>query len=260
MSYKRLMLKAVAIIALGSPTAALAQGHAAHHHPAVASAYVSAAVADPARPAADVQRDAQRKPAEVLAFSGVKPGAVVVELLPGGGYFTRLLSKTVGPDGRVYAVITPSQANGAKPPAVNAVAADPAYANVKVLAADLATLKPPEAADLVWTSLNYHDLHLARMNLDVAAANRAVSAALKPGGIYLVIDHAAAPGTGLDVPDKLHRIDPSIVRREVEAAGFTLEAESAALKNPADDHAVSAVDASIRGRTDQFVYKFRKPK
>jgi predicted methyltransferase len=222
---------------------------------------VASAIADPARPAADVARDAARKPADMLAFAELRPGEVVAELLPGGGYFTRLFAKGVGPKGRVYAVITEAQAKAAdKPPAVNAIAADPAYANVKVVAADFTKLQLPEQADLVWTSENYHDLHLARFNLDVAAANRAIFQALKPGGLYLVADHAAAAGTGLDVPDKLHRIDPAIVRREVEAAGFQFVGESAALRNPADDHTLVVFDPAIRGHTDQFVYKFRKPK
>jgi predicted methyltransferase len=248
------MMMAVAAIALAPPGAATAAPAA------TIPPYVQAAVADPARPPADVERDALRKPGEMLAFAELKPGAVVGELLPGGGYFTRLISKAVGPQGRVYAIITQGQAGGPKPPAVNAIAADPAYGNVKVVAADPAALKLPEAADLVWTSLNYHDLHLTRLNLDVAAVDRAIFAALKPGGLFIVIDHAAAPGSGLDIPDKLHRIDPAIVRREAEAAGFKLEAESAALRNPADDHTVSAVDPAIRGHTDQFVYRFRKPK
>jgi predicted methyltransferase len=118
----------------------------------------------------------------------------------------------------------------------------------------------PEKAELVWTSQNYHDLHLARLNLDVAAVNRAVYEALKPGGLYVIVDHAAAAGTGLDVPDKLHRIDPAIVRREVEAAGFRFEGESTVLRNPADDHTLLVFDPAIRGHTDQFVFKFRKPK
>lgn len=250
---RRLKIMA-AVLALVASSPGLAGARAA---PTAAAA---AAIADPGRPAAAVARDVDRKPADMLAFAGVKPGQVVVELLPGGGYFTRLFAKAVGPKGRVYAVITEAQAKGDKPPAVNAIAADPAYADVKVVAADFATLALPEPADLVWTSQNYHDLHLARFKLDVAAANRAIFRALKPGGLYVIVDHAAAPGTGLDVPDKLHRIDPAIVRREVEAAGFVFESESSVLRNPADDHSLLVFDPAIRGHTDQFVFKFRKPK
>lgn len=224
-----------------------------------APAAYAAAVADPGRPAADVARDADRKPAEVLDFARVKPGQVVVELLPGNGYFTRLLSKAVGPSGKVYAVIPTIQAQGPKPPAVNAIAADPAYANVTVVVSDFTTIATPVKADLVWTSQNYHDLHLARLHIDMAVADRAIFEALKAGGLFLVEDHAAAPGSGIDSADKLHRIDPAIARREVEAAGFHYVGESKALRNPADDHQKPVFDPSIRGRTDQFVYLFRKP-
>ena len=224
------------------------------------SAAPAAAVADPARPEADKARDADRKPADMLAFAEVRPGSVVAELLPGGGYFTRLFSKAVGPKGRVYALLPEAAAKAPKPPAVNAVAADPAFANVKVVFAAFDKLQLPEKADLVWTSQNYHDFHLARMNLDVAAANRAVFEALKPGGLYVIIDHAAAPGAPLETADKLHRIDPAIVRREVEAAGFKFDGESKVLRNTADDHAKGVFDPAIRGKTDQFVYRFRKPR
>ena len=243
---------ALAIGATGSATAA--------PRPPQIPASATAAVADPARPAADVARDADRKPAEMLAFSEVKPGAVVAELLPGGGYFTRLFAKAVGPKGQVYAVLPESAAKAEKPPAVNAIAADPAYGNVKVVFADFAKMPLPAKADIVWTSLNYHDLHLPRMNLDVAAVNRAIFAALKPGGLYVIVDHAAAAGTGLDVPEKLHRIDPTIVRKEVEAVGFKFDGESQVLRHTADDHSKGPFDPAIRGHTDQFAYRFRKPK
>jgi predicted methyltransferase len=243
-------LLAASVVTLGAARAA----------PNAPPAYDAAAVADSGRPAADVARDPERKPADMLVFAGVRPGETVAELLPGGGYFTRLFSKAVGPSGRVYAIVPKSQANGAKPPPVQAIAADPAYANVQVVAADLADLALPQPVDLVWTSQNYHDLHLAKMHLDVAAVDRAIFRALKPGGVFIVEDHAAAAGSGLDVPDRLHRINPEIVKREVEAAGFRFEGESRVLRNPADDHLTPVFDPSIRGRTDQFVYRFRKPR
>lgn len=253
---RRLMVATSIALVLG-----LAGGSsAAPHGPQAAAADVAGAIADPGRPPADVARDAERKPADMLVFAELQPGEVMAELLPGGGYFTRLFSKAVGPKGHVYAIITEAQAKADKPPAVNAIAADPAYPNVKVVAADFAKLQLAEPVDLVWTSQNYHDLHLARMNLDVAAVNRAIFQALKPGGLYVIVDHAAAAGTGLDVPDKLHRIDPAIVRREVEAAGFRYEGQTTVLRNPADDHHLLVFDPAIRGHTDQFVYKFRKPK
>jgi len=223
------------------------------------AAALSAVVADPARPEADRARDADRKPADLLAFAKVGPGQVVVDLLPGGGYFTRLFSKAVGPKGRIYAVLPESAAKADKPPPVTAVAANPAFGNVKVAFADFAKMALPERADVIWTSQNYHDLHLARMNVDVAAVDRAIFAALKPGGIFVVVDHAAAPGAPLDAAETLHRIDPAIVRREVEAAGFRFEGESRVLRNRSDDHAKKVFDPAIRGHTDQFAYRFRKP-
>lgn len=250
---KSLML-AAAVLAL-SAGGAFAQ----HDHHAAAGDAVARAVADEHRPAEDKARDADRKPAEMLAFAEVHPGEVVGDFLPGGGYFTRIFSKAVGADGKVYAIISEAQAKAEKPPAVNAIAADPAYGNVEVVAAQFQSLSLPQKADLIWTSQNYHDLHLSRLNLDVAAVNKAVFEALKPGGYYVVLDHAAAPGSPVGVADTLHRIDPAIVRKELEAAGFVFVAEDDALRNPQDDHSKGVFDPSIRGRTDQFIYKFKKP-
>jgi predicted methyltransferase len=245
--------------ALGVLIGALLVGGGALAASATVPAYVAAAIADTGRPKADVDRDADRKPAQMLAFAGVKPGPKLAELLPGGGYFTRIFSKAVGAKGHVFAVIPPPQAN-APSPAVQAIAADAAYANVTVHPQPFTTLDLPEKVDLVWTSQNYHDLHLKRFNLDVGAVNKAVFAALKPGGYYVVLDHAAAAGAPVDVADTLHRIDPAIVRREVEAAGFKYVGEDSSLRNTADDHSKVVFDPAIRGHTDQFIYKFQKPK
>jgi predicted methyltransferase len=223
-----------------------------------AHAAIAAAVADKNRPEADVARDAARKPAEMLAFAGVKPGDKVVDFIPGGGYFTRIFSVAVGPSGHVFAAAPPGQ-NGAPAP-VAAIAANPAYSNITVLPLTVGTFATPEPVDIIWTSQNYHDLHLTRLNVDVPALNKAIYAALKPGGVFIVLDHAALPGTGLDVPDKLHRINPDIVKQEVTAAGFVFEGESNVLRNPDDPKTASVFDPSIRGKTDQFIYKFRKPK
>jgi len=221
--------------------------------------YIAAAVADPGRPKADTDRDAARKPAEMLAFAGVRPGAKMAEMLPGGGYFTRIFSKAVGAGGHVYAIINPPS-DPSKPPAIAAIASDPAYANVTVVSQPLASFSVPEPVDVVWTSQNYHDLHLKRFALDVAAVNRDVFNALKPGGVYVVLDHAALPGEPIDSADRYHRIDPAIVRKEVEAAGFEFVGQDDSLRNPQDPKNMPVFDASIRGHTDQFIYKFRKPK
>ena len=220
---------------------------------------IAAAVADPHRPAEDRARDALRKPAECIAFAGLRPGAIVGELLPGEGYFTRIFSGVVGANGRVYAVAPPPAPNGHDYQAgARALATDPHYANVTILAERLADLKFPQPLDMVWTSQNYHDLHNIP-GFDVVAFDRRVFDALKPGGIYLVLDHAAAAGSGLRDTDTLHRIDPAVVKKEVLAAGFVLAGTSRLLHRSEDPHTAAVFDASIRGRTDQFIFKFRKP-
>jgi predicted methyltransferase len=139
------------------------------------------------------------------------------------------------------------------------IAADPAYGNVSVLPL-AAPITIPAQVDVIWTAQNYHDLHLSRLAVDVPALNKALFDALKPGGVFLVIDHSALPDTGLDVPDDLHRINADIVKQEVTAAGFVFEGESDVLRNPSDPRTANVFDESIRGHTDQFVYKFRKPR
>jgi len=224
-----------------------------------------AAVADKGRPEADSKRDADRKPAEMLEFAGVKQGQTVVDMIPGGGYFTRIFSKAVGPKGTVYAVGGQPRppADPAKPPpppAQDTIAADPAYSNVKSVHVPLVNgIVIPTKADIVWTAQNYHDANNIP-NVDMLKFDKAVYDALKPGGVFIVLDHAAAAGTPLDPQDKLHRIDPAIVKKQVEAAGFKFEGESKVLANPADDHTKPVFDPAIRGHTDQFIYKFRKPK
>jgi predicted methyltransferase len=213
-------------------------------------ANVAAAVADANRTDADRARDADRKPGEILEFTGVKSGDKVAELLPGGGYFTRLLSAAVGPTGKVYAGVPAADLEKAKAAAKG---------NVEVVALNPGGLAFPEPVDLLFTAQNYHDFHLKRLNLDVPATNKALFNALKPGGTLLIIDHAAAPGSPVDVADTLHRIDPAVVKREVEAAGFKFISENNAVRNSSDPLTASVFDASIRGKTDQFVYKFQKP-
>jgi predicted methyltransferase len=240
--------------------AAAAAGLAASAVAATVSPNIEAAVVNPNRPQADRDRDALRKPADVLAFAGVKPGEQVIELIPGGGYFTRLLSVAVGPNGHVIEVVPNLTGAADVGQKSNGVAADPNFKNVtekRVGAAELATLGP---ADLVWTSQNYHDLHLARFKLDVVAFDKAVFADLKPGGIFFIEDHSAVAGSGLDAPDKLHRIDEDFVKKEVESVGFKLVGESDLLRNPADDRTLLVFNPAIRGHTDQFLLKFQKPR
>lgn len=229
--------------------------------PVAIPANIVAAVQNPLRPEADARRDADRMPAQVLAFAGVRNGAKVADLIPGAGYFTRILSKAVGPRGHVYAYVPDELTKLAKrEPAVNAIAADPAYRNVSVILNTLPSFSAPEKLDLVFTAQNYHDMHTPLMGpANLGVVNRQVFKALKPGGVYVVLDHSAQPGSGLRDAEKLHRIDPETVKAEVVAAGFIFEGESRVLRDAADRRNQSVFDPAIRGKTDQFIYKFRKP-
>jgi predicted methyltransferase len=225
-------------------------------------AYVTAAVASANRPDADKQRDDGRKPAETIAFAGLKPGQTIADFLPGTGYYDRIFSGVVGPKGHVYAFYpaemkafskSPLPADGTKP--------FDKYDNVTSVSTPANDFALPAPVDVVWISDNYHDIHDPFFApAEVAKVNAAVFKALKPGGIYLVLDHAAPAGSGLADTNTTHRIDEAVVKSEVEAAGFQLVGESDALKNPADDHSKLVFDPSIRGHTDQFILKFRKPK
>jgi predicted methyltransferase len=225
---------------------------------------VGAAVIDAARAPADTARDADRKPAATLLFAGVKPGDKIADYAAGAGYFTRLFSVVAGPRGHVYASVPSALFKYSN--IVTGIAAIQAYAvahpNVSVtFASALDAARYPEPLDVFWISQNYHDLHDKFMGpVDMSAFNRTVYDALKPGGLYLVLDHVAAKGSPDDVTDTLHRIEPSTVRREVEAAGFLFDGESSLLANPADPHTVGVFDPSIRGRTDQFILRFRRPR
>jgi len=220
---------------------------------------VSHAVADTTRPGDDTKLDALRKPAEVLAFADVRPGSMVGEYLPGGGYYTRLLSDIVGPTGHVYALETTTwgadNINSAE-----ALLSEPGRSNVSLDLAPLGDFHLAQKVDIFWITDNYHDLHIPKYaNVDMSAFNRHVFDSLKPGGYYFILDHAAAAGTGARLSPKLHRIDRQTVISEVTAAGFKLVGESNVLANPADDHSKPVFDPSIRWKTDQFILKFQKP-
>jgi predicted methyltransferase len=217
--------------------------------------YVTAAVADPSR-GADAQDDQRRQIAEVMAYSMVKPGDTVLELVPGSGYWTRVFSRIVGPNGKVYlAVPTPMEKYSEETKALPGE-----LPNTELLLQAADALSAPTPVDVAFTAQNYHDYPDEFMGpTDPSVLNRAVFNALKPGGRWIVIDHVAAAGSGQRDTETLHRIDPAIVRMQAEAAGFEYMGESDVLRNDADDHTLKVFDPAVRGHTDQFIYKFRKP-
>jgi predicted methyltransferase len=203
--------------------------------------------------------------AELIQFARVHAGSTVIDVYPGDGEWTRIFSDVVGAQGRVYSFVPAEVAHFKNDPVgrMRALAQEPSRKNVEAVSADLVAM--PEAtqqADVLWLHLFYHDLHTALMQTRGATAarfNRAVHEALKTGGSYIVVDHAAAAGTGTSDAQSLHRIDPASVREEVEAAGFVLDAESTMLANNDDPHSVKVFDTSIKGKTDRFAYRFVKP-
>ena len=194
----------------------------------------------------------------MLAFSGMKPGDTVVDFLPGTGYWTRIFTGLVGPAGHVYAV-WPA---GAERYAARALPALQARALANVTAELQTTALPtaPVPVDQFWTVQTYHDIpRNGAGEPALRAFDAAVFRMLKPGGTYIVIDHADAPGSAMAGTQDKHRIDPDFVRRQIQSVGFRFVAASPVLRNPADDHTRTVFDPAIRGRTDQFVYRFRKP-
>lgn len=236
----KLSVLAAALLALAAG-AAVAQPQAPH---------LAAAVADPARPQAHRANDAKRKPAETLAFAGVAPGMRIAEIFPGEGYYTRMLSRAVGPTGRIYVIPWSEPNTGGS----RQLALSPVYGNITGFFENLLAFRPVPPVDMIWTTQNYHDIASPQR----AQVNQVLFRALKPGGTYFILDHAAVDGSGYaSLP--LHRIDVALVKKEVAQAGFVFVAESDLLRNPADDRRRSAFDASVRGQTDQFLLKFLKP-
>lgn len=249
----RLILAALAAVLVAAPMSAVALQ---------SGDPIAAAVANAARPDADRARDALRKPAETLEWAGVHSGMKVMDLVPGGGYFTRILSGAVGPEGHVYALQPAEVVNAfsAYRKAMDDLDAEAGWDNVSFHFDSVSAFTVPEPLDMVFTALNYHDFHADFMGpADVPGVNRAVFNALKPGGVYVIIDHHAAAGSGVTEVNRVHRIDVETVKREVLAAGFVLDAESDLLAHPEDDRTGHVYQPQMRGRTDQFVLKFRKP-
>ena len=222
-------------------------------------AYVTAAVADPNRPADNRQADELRLPAETLAFAGVRPGMVVGEFYPGGGYFTRMLSDVVGPKGHVYGIENDKWKGAVE--ANQALVSEGKFKNVSMDVQPFGTVNFPKPIDLAWVTQNYHDLKIAKYGVvDTLAFDRAVYKALKPGGIFFILDHEGAPGLTDEQIEKLHRINRQQVIEEVTSAGFKLVDEGNFLRRPGDDHTLPIFDKKIQGHTDQYALKFVKPK
>ncbi|MEO7116671.1 MAG: hypothetical protein ABIZ18_12510 [Caldimonas sp.] len=229
-------------------------------------AELDAIVASPDRSDADRRNDVRRKPAEMLAFVGARPGMVALDLSAGGGYTTELLARAAGPTGLVFGQSRPPApaASGAAPRRTSAMALaerakKPEAARIVAVEQPFENPVPAERAtaglDLVTLMFNYHDL--TYLPIDRARMNAAVFQALKPGGFYVVADHSAQPGTGISVASTLHRIDEAFLRREVEAAGFKLADEGLFLRNRADPRDREDPDPPMP--KDEFVLKFVKP-
>jgi predicted methyltransferase len=235
-----------------------AQAPAAYRVPAAAPASIKRAVESQARPAEQRARDADRKPAETLMLAGVAEGQRVVELASFGQYWTNMLVEAVGSSGQVYMVDMPwTDRFGGEA----GRAFDTAHANATYTQAHYNQMQLPQNVDAVVFVQFYHDLKRmdAAESVDTADMNKKILAALKPGGIFLVVDHVAEAGSGWRDASTLHRIDPATIKSEVTAAGFELVQDSPLLKNPADDHKQNMRAEGLRGHTDQAVLVFRKP-
>jgi predicted methyltransferase len=226
---------------------------------------ITAAVADKGRPDADTKRDADRKPAEIVAFAGVKPGASVEELFPGGGYYTRIFSKVVGPKGKIFLVTPMEMKDRGRPGSPTSGQTSDALAkevgNATVVWQPADSPAAPEKVDVVFTADNYHDYRNPSFGgVDMAKFNKAAFDSLKPGGVYIIEDYEAVAGDGATKTNTLHRIESATVKKEVEAAGFKFDSQSDVLKNPMDDHTKAIFDPTIRGHADQYLLKFVRPK
>ncbi|MFY0638859.1 class I SAM-dependent methyltransferase [Maricaulis maris] len=249
---RRLFIASVAVAALAAAPV-LAQDD-----PMPAS--IESAVADETRPEADRQLDANRHPAEVLLFAGLEPGWRVVDLAAGAGYYSRVLSTAVGSDGHVYTMNPSWVAERFAETDAGLAAFAGARPNMTHFSSTIETFGTnvgDASLDAAFMVLFYHDTGWD--GTDRAAMNTEIFDSLRPGGVFVVIDHHAVAGAGLDVVESLHRIDEASVIEEVTAAGFELDASSEMLANAEDSREISPFDPSIRRQTDRFVLRFRKP-
>jgi len=227
--------------------------------PAAPPSLLARSLADPAR-AQDRTQDARRHPAQLVALAELRPGQRVVDLIPGSGYWSRIFSRIVGPRGRVYGIWPAPYAREAMGDIQHLRTLARQYGNIDVLVEPGTRLTAPQPVDVVWTSQNYHDYNDKFMGKPGSQSfARDAYRILKPGGLFIVIDHMSAPGRGLRDTDTFHRIDRAAVIREATAVGFRFAGESNVLRNPKDPLNIPVFDRSIRGHTSQFALKFRKP-
>lgn len=250
------------LLALGAAASTMAVARTA---PKAVPVDYAAAVAASDRPADAIKLDESRKPAEVLKFMGLKRGDRALDLFTGSGYYAEIMARAVGPTGSVTAW-EPSNFVSDKSKG-EWTALHGRVPNTAILISSATSVSlPADAFDFAMIHLNYHDTYWESAKygfprMDPEAFLRSVYQSIKPGGVIAVVDHAAsAGGDTRAVVDKLHRIDPATAKADFERAGFVFEAQSDMLRNPADDHSKLVFDPSIRGNTDRFVYRFRKPK
>jgi len=222
------------------------------------------AVDNGARTENDKERDAGRKPAQVLEFFAIRPGMTVLDMFAGGGYYTEIISNIVGPDGSVISHSNEAYRQFVGDEAVQRYGND-RLPNVEILMAENNELAlPDDKFDAITMILAYHDIYYEDPDngwpkINGPALVAELYSGLKPGGVLGVVDHVAQTGSPRQTGGTLHRIDPAIVISELEMAGFVLDAESAILRNPDDDHSLNMADPAIRGNTDRIVMRFIKP-
>lgn len=261
----RSLTAAVALVSLSSILAIDCAAAAAARPVKADSAAIAASIASPERLPADREEDPWRKPEAVLTFLGARPGMQVIDYLAGEGYYSELLARIVGPKGKVIAYNNLGYAGYAGQGFAKRFA-NKRVPNTQLKIAEIADLKlPPDSLDAALFVMAYHDVYYVPEGAkgpmgDPAQMVSALFQALKPGGVVVVQDHVAAAGSDpVESVDKLHRIDPEAVKRVFEQAGFQFDGEDDSLRNPDDDHTKLVFDPSIRHKTDQFIYRFRKP-
>ena len=226
---------------------------------------IASAISAPGRPANAVALDESRKPAAILSFLGLKPGMHAADLLSGTGYWAEIMARVVGPKGHVIAYQPDQFYNDSDGAAIwNGLLSR--EKNVTMTRYPFEHfVAPASSIDFAISNLNYHDQYWESVEYRISRSEpdeyvAALYTAMKPGGIVGIIDHVGSPGDTRDIVNKLHRIDPAVVKADFEKAGFVLEATSDLLRNPDDDHSKLVFDPAVRGKTDRFVFKFRKPK